>query len=122
MENVDQTHETNGTKWDQINHIGKHDNRLRCTGHHAEMERVFARRWEAENNPPRWLNRGQGTAEILMCVDADGRTYRDLSQDEATAMATLAQWLGTNCGFSWLTETLREAGYDVKRQPESANG
>lgn len=117
-----QNAQTNGTKWGHVEHASKHASRLNGTGHHAEMERIFARRWQQENDPPLWLNRGIGVAQILMCGDDHGNATRELSQAEATAMATLAQWLGTNCGFSWLTETLREAGYDVKRQPETANG
>ena len=90
-------------------------------------EKVFAAKWNETNHPPSFLNHGVGTLEWLLCSryrkganflrpdDACHELYRHLTQPEATAAASAIQWLGTNCGWCWLEECIRECGFDIVR-------
>lgn len=88
----------------------------------SAREKVFADRWEKECAPRRGINSGLGLLFDLLIVHAE-RRYHDPSYDghlvrvpdqrDAELAATIVQWLGTNVGWSWLTTTLREAGYVV---------
>jgi hypothetical protein len=96
----------------KASHVGKYANRLNHPV--ADMERAFAAKWDETNNPPPFLNRGIGTLQHLLCSDMDGRNIeRELTAEEITAAATVVQWLGTNCGFSWLRSCLAYCGYKV---------
>lgn len=98
----------------KIKHVGLHARRLRDKGFSGMRERVFAEAWEKENSPPSFLNGGAGASQWLM--HGDGVTpyaNGELTQEEATVAATVVQWLGTSCGFSFLEETLKKAGYTV---------
>ena len=108
-----------------VKHIGSHSDRC---DHKADgwfnKEAVFARKWAETNRPPPFLNSGIGPLEHLVTmrpIPSDSRVifgsgyerYRDLTQAEATAAASVIQWLGTNCGWCWLEECIRECGFDL---------
>lgn len=95
----------------------------RCNHTHEgwfNKEKVFAEAWKKANDPPGFLNGGNGVLLLLLCtMPANApwgpgyRISRHLTQEEATAAASAIQWLGTNCGWCWLEETIRDCGFDI---------
>lgn len=85
-----------------IRHEGKNYRRLEPINYNPR-EVAFARRWEEE--APRvlpWILCGDGT-----------KITSDLTQEQATDVATVVQWLGSNVGFSFLIAALKRCGYAV---------
>lgn len=88
---------------------------------HDPVEKAFADAWEAANKKSPGLNYGQG---LLQDLFFDGNSvYRAecvhvIKPKERWVVATVMQWLGTNCGFSYLRETLRRAGFAIIRIEE----
>lgn len=67
-----------------------------------QRERALAKAWETANRPsPVGL-------QPIMPTLVPGCT-----QEQATACATVVQWLGSEVGFEFLQQALRNAGYDV---------
>lgn len=88
----------------------------------AVRERTFADEWEKEAEPNPGINSGLGTLQGLL-IDRSGpgifgrhRVIAWVTKREAMIVATIMQWLGTNCGFCWLEETLKKAGYRLVRE------
>jgi hypothetical protein len=110
-----------------VKHEGKNKQRCDLRGRGwLNKETVFARKWDEANHPPSFLNSGRGTLEWLLCAEyrtgalGSGEYFaRDLTQPEATAAASAIQWLGTNVGWCWLEETLRECGYALTKRKET---
>jgi len=96
-----------------IKHVGKSPHRLTPEAGNP-LEVAFAESWEEDNaDIPLWYNGGHGTLELLMHSNGDWRVTGDLTQDEATAAATVIQWLGSPVGFSFVRDTLEKCGYEV---------
>lgn len=75
----------------------------------TNLEIAFAEAWEEENEPRSWLNHGEGVLQDLLY---DGMMFKHkVTRQEAAIAATAIQWLGTNCGRSWLETTLKKAGH-----------
>ena len=91
-----------------IQHAGRSEYRLdlRCEN---PREVVFAEAWKKENAiiP----GRGDGRLELLLCSNGDGRVFGQLTQEEATAAATVVQWLGSPVGWNFLTTCIEACGY-----------
>ena len=99
-------------------------------------EAIFQREWDKENTDVNFINTGLGIAQTLFCVseesakefdgpNRDDIPYMDfglhkgvcvykLSMREQRIIATIIQWLGTNCGFSFLRKCIEECGYELK--------
>lgn len=95
----------------KITHKGKHANRREWN----PREEAFARIWEKENEP-----RAQGPclAWLLHAKPCENSIFgeatdRPLTQEEVTVSATVIQWLGSNVGWCFLGEALRECGYEI---------
>lgn len=75
-------------------------------------EKIFADLWEEEN-------RRQSLLDMLLGHCGDQATQRD----EYVA-AGIVQWLGTNCGHSFLEEALKRCGYELKTKirPDDVSG
>jgi hypothetical protein len=67
-----------------------------------QRERALACAWEAEND-----------FSVLPVDSVMADLIPNHTQEEATAVATAIQWLGTEVGFVFLTKTLEKAGYAV---------
>lgn len=85
------------------------------------LEKVFADAWEDANEPRVWLNYGYGILQDLF-IEVRGRfgdrfATHVINKRERMIVATVIQWLGSNCGFCWLSETLEKAGYRIERVP-----
>ena len=101
--------------------IGWRHERMKFPCHSTDRERAFAKSWRKEAKHNRGLNYGNGILQDNFC-DSDGmpgfslRDYEvltEITNRDRVIVATIIQWLGTNVGFCWLTETLKNAGYKV---------
>lgn len=111
----------------------KHQNRGRCynrtkyipaKGHHpgsewVNKEKVFADHWEEENRRLPYVNYGQGILQDLFMKPGSLRHYpyatHVINCRERMIVATVIQWLGSNCGFGWLIDVLKECGWELRR-------
>lgn len=77
-------------------------------------ERVFAQAWEQENIPRgRFQSPAVRECSLLESLVRDNERLLPVTQDTATAVATIFQWLASPVGFAFLTEVLKKAGYSV---------
>lgn len=95
-----------------IKHEGLHVYRL-AEDQENPLEQIYARRWREENG---------SHLHLLISLLSDGRKIdpfslwsepplMEVTQNIATAVATVVQWLGSNVGQSFVQEALREHGY-----------
>lgn len=93
-------------------HRGIRHDRTQIRDAVGRREKVFANEWRKENIPERHGMMGPccSRLEILMVVND---RHLAVSQETATAVATVIQWLGAPVGFSFLGEMLRKAGYSI---------
>jgi len=89
----------------------KHHGRFRHRLESNALESIFAARWETEN--ARGNGRRNGVLELSMHSNGDGHVKEPCTQEEATVAATVVQWLGSPVGFSWLRDTLKDAGFVI---------
>lgn len=91
-----------------------------------EREKAFADQWEKECRPIRGINFGQGILQDLFFEQRGPFnnvkavlwiTYRD-----RYVVATIVQWLGSNCGMSFLHESLKRFGYKITKIEDRGNG
>lgn len=76
-----------------------------------KLEKAFAELWEHENKSGTSAYRGVGLMQALFCNR--GHEHQ-VSASERFVVATMIQWLGSNCGFAFLRQALRKAGYDIR--------
>lgn len=87
------------------------------------IERAFADGWENENKPYPGINYGWGTLQDLMVRQripyalSGERIPFWITQRVAVIVATVIQWLGTNCGFAFLDNVLRKCGHTIIKIP-----
>lgn len=86
------------------------------------LEAVFAQAWEQEN-----ILKGERRStdspllQLLLQKHVGGpltplsKELVEYDQHAAEVAATVVQWMGTNVGFGWLQETLKQAGYTVTK-------
>lgn len=83
------------------------------TQHHPDWrdrqrEKALAQSWEAVNR-----DEGVGLSPILPSL------VPGCTQEQATACATVIQWLGSDVGFDFLQRALERAGYSLIDKKES---
>ena len=82
----------------------------------CQREKSFADNWESENEPLHYINNGHGLLQDLF-IERKGFTDRtmihEITEDERMVCATVVQWLGTNCGMSFLGRALNQCGYEI---------
>lgn len=90
--------------WADIVHRGTSYNRTQYDKGDRDRQREasFATNWEAANVPAQ-----PGLAPMLQTL------VPQHSQEQASAVATTMQWLGSEVGFGFLTKVLEEAGYSI---------
>lgn len=114
---------------DMIVNFGIHYDRVINDRRSPLLEREFATEWEKICRPQRGINYGHGTLQDLMFIDKKtGETtfpnfvrgnvtcWTKITPRDAAIVATVIQWLGTNCGFSFLSDVLDRAGYKLVRK------
>lgn len=97
-----------------IHHAGLHANRLNhpC----GAREETFAKAWRKENEPPSFLNGGRGILDHLLYASQDGRSIDgEATEREESVAATVIQWLGTNCGWSFLEGIIKDCGFVIQQ-------
>jgi len=83
------------------------------------LERIFSEHWQRETEPRGSVNSGFGILQELFIRTKGSGMFESrkfdllINQRDATVAATVIQWLGTNCGFGFLSGVLRECGYDL---------
>jgi hypothetical protein len=86
------------------------------SGSWINMERIFLKHWRRENKRQAGTNGGYGALELILSEDSNC-IAAGITQRDATVAATVIQWLGTNCGRSFLRDVEREY-QDKDRRPE----
>lgn len=106
----------------EIKHVGLHADRL-SPDRDNPIEVAFAREWREQNNlshTAAYLVQVPCAADDKDCIQSCcgghvKKPFGDLTQEHATVMATLVQWLGSTCGMCFLREALGMAGYEIVR-------
>lgn len=85
-------------------HRGAHHNRTTHNPHDRDRQReaALAKAWEAANE-----HRPLGLSPVMEHL------LPGCTQAQASAAATVVQWLGSEVGFDFLRRTLKAVGYDV---------
>lgn len=85
-----------------------------------EREKAFADNWMLQNKPVPGLNYGLGTLQDLFVSNPHPQSLErrqiteKITDRDRMIVATVIQWLGTNCGMGFLSETVEEFGYVLK--------
>lgn len=84
-------------------------------------EKSFADLWHEENKKKRYINFGQGLLQDLFIKTKDDMMQSKfveviITPRERFIVATVIQWLGTNCGWCFLSEVLDKAGYKIVKK------
>lgn len=88
---------------------------------HNEAEKVFQKHWQKENLPLGWINKGQGVLQDLFIESnpnplspiSGGKWIVEINKRDRMIVATVIQWLGTNCGWCFLEEVFSKLGYKI---------
>jgi hypothetical protein len=86
---------------------------------HCERERAFHEQWIQENKPVYGSSSGWGLLHGLFAnLSISGKeTQQYLINDrDRKIVATIIQWLGTNIGMCFLSESLARFGYAVVKK------
>ncbi len=75
-------------------------------------EKAFADAWQKENVFRRHFPFSHPCSRLEMLMRDESRLI-PVSQESATAVATIVQWLGSNCGWVFLEAALHNAGYRI---------
>lgn len=110
-------------------HKGFRHERTKFKGH-GEIEKAFYEHWRKQNVGVRGINHGYGTLQDLL-IDEDFNSplkpswfVTKINSRDRFIVATVMQWLGTNCGFCFLQEVLKSCGYSIvkdKTQPSNSD-
>lgn len=79
--------------------------------HFDPMEAALAADWEEYNVPHPGLNYGRSALQCILS-DRNGNGIEVTRRDRFVA-ASVIQWLGTSCGYSFLQKALAKAGYGL---------
>lgn len=86
-----------------------------------KKERAFAENWIDENIQRGWLNHGYGILQGLFIEGGERplefpRLITRITKRDRMIVATIVQWLGTNCGWCFLEECLHKCGYKIVKK------
>lgn len=86
---------------------------------HNDRELAFQQQWIKENRMERGINMGNGILQDLFTFQRQRSNLKDIeleiSKRERMIVATVIQWLGTNCGWSFLELSLKKCGYKITK-------
>ncbi len=83
---------------------------------HNEREKAFHLNWLHENRPVPFVNNGNGTLSDLFSEYSKKHKlnpFIEISDRERTIVATAIQWLGSNVGWGFLENTLKDCGFKI---------
>ena len=86
-----------------------------------DIENALSKHWQKENKKRPGINFGYGILQDLFFetignpLNILARTicHLRINNRDRLIAATVIQWLGTNVGFCWLKEALKNAGYKI---------
>ena len=93
-------------------HKGVWFDRTKAEGGTGPREKAFADTWQKENIPRRHFLFSSSCSRLEMLMRDESRLI-PVSEESATAVATIVQWLGSNCGWVFLEAALHNAGYRI---------
>mgnify|MGYP001614979077 CR=1 FL=1 len=93
-------------------HKGIWCDRVKLEDGTGPREKAFADAWEKENARTRYFLFSAACSRLEMLMRDENRLI-PVSQESATAVATIVQWLGSNCGWVFLEAALHNAGYRI---------
>lgn len=87
---------------------------------HNDREKAFHDEWYEENKIAPGINFGNGTLQGLFTSRAKNnlggpKIDIEVNKRERQIVASIVQWLGTNCGFSFLEMALKRCGYRITK-------
>lgn len=103
--------------------IGLNSERTKLDSNH--IEDVLSKHWANVNKNEGGISFGYGVLQNLFMnrdhnfiknefsVLAPDYCIMKMTNRDRFVVATAIQWLGTNVGFNWLRESLKDAGYDI---------
>lgn len=84
---------------------------------HNDREKAFHDQWLKENKPDGFTCNGVGLLQALFIEDSLSvmkmKTVRKISRPERMVVATVIQWLGSNIGWCFLSDSLKRCGYKI---------
>jgi hypothetical protein len=86
---------------------------------HNPREAAFQKHWMKQNEINPGVNSGHGILQGLFTKVENPfslmskTTVIQLNARDRQVAATAIQWLGSNCGFAFLQETLKDCGYNI---------
>ncbi|MDH6308090.1 hypothetical protein M2451_002609 [Dysgonomonas sp. PFB1-18] len=100
--------------------IGYMHQRMKYDCEQSRREKALARAWRKDNLCNSWKNSGFGVLQDLFInTEHRDRTYHFpisiISKRDRVIAATVIQWLGSNCGFSWLCDVMKRCGYKITK-------
>ena len=93
---------------------------------HNEREMAFHEQWQIENAPLPYINNGHGILQDLFIerehtFGFSFKVVEEINNRDRMIVATVIQWLGSNCGMCFLSEALSRFGakivYEQKTTP-----
>ena len=101
---------TNGSK-----NLGFFTERLKYD--EFDLENSLSKNWKEEQKRKN-INHGQGILQDLFITPSGSMIKNDkaitkITDRDRLIVATVIQWLGTNCGMCFLNEAMNEAGYRI---------
>src|SRR6478672_1241153 len=101
------------------NIIGYHQNKGLKVNRldHNPREKAFHDQWLKENEPKSWINQGHGVLQDLF-IESDinmfnRKIHLAINDRDRYIVATVVQWLGSNCGMCFLGEALARVGMKI---------
>lgn len=81
-------------------------------------ELAFYEQWLKENRPDPRINHGNGILQDLfmdsgLSVFNPSKVYETITNRDRIIVATVIQWLGSNCGIAFLGDALNRCGYRI---------
>ena len=99
--------------------IGLHKKRLSQKGY-SEKEDAFVEQWHNEHKHDNLLEglmfRPHACSSVFRCIPEGSFPIGPPTERDRIIAETVIQWLGTNCGMSFLESSLNRAGFTVKRK------
>lgn len=89
-----------------------------------EAEKAFYDQWQKENIPHPHIDKGNGLLQDLFIESnpnilspiSGGKWNLKINSRDRMIVATVIQWLGSNCGMSFLGEALARFGYKIVKK------
>lgn len=80
-------------------------------------EAAFAEQWQKDNFPRAGVNYGHGALQDMFITEGEPFRTRTIVEEitnrDRRIVATVIQWLGTNCGMAFLSASLEKCGYKI---------